>query len=103
MSTIKYDQIGYWSEIKLDIIREYAQAYSTIMRAQRSIRKHIYIDGFAGAGHHISKDTKEYVKGSPLNALLIDPPFSEFHLIDLDCERTDELRRVIGTASNVTV
>jgi len=25
---MKFDTIGYWSEIKLEIIREYAQAYS---------------------------------------------------------------------------
>jgi hypothetical protein len=36
---VKYDEIGYWSEIKLDIVKEYAQAYSTIMSAQRSISK----------------------------------------------------------------
>ena len=103
MVNIKYDQIGYWSEIKLDIIREYAQAYSTIMSTQQAIRKHLYIDAFAGAGHHISKVTNDFVKGSPLNALLIEPPFSEFHLIDLDGERTDELRRVIGQRPDVTV
>jgi len=101
MTTLKYDEIGYWSEIKLDIVKEYAQAYSTIMSAQKFIQKHIYIDAFAGAGHHISKVTKEFVKGSPLNALLIRPPFSEFHLIDLDGKRTDELRRVVGNRSSV--
>ncbi len=27
---MKYDEIGYWSEVKLDIVREYAAAYSKI-------------------------------------------------------------------------
>lgn len=102
MTKFKVDEIGYWSEIKLDIVRDYARAYSIIMNKQQSIRKHIYIDAFAGAGHHISKATKEYVKGSPLNALLIEPPFSEFHLIDLDGNKTAELRRIAGTRSNVS-
>jgi len=31
---IMYDEIGYWSEIKLDIIREYAYAYSQILSSQ---------------------------------------------------------------------
>src|SRR6185503_2287726 len=101
MANVKYDEIGYWSEIKPDIIKEYAQAYSTIMNAQRSIQKYIYIDAFAGAGYHISKVTKQFVKGSPLNALLIQPPFSEFHLIDLDGDRTAELRRLAGDRQNV--
>jgi three-Cys-motif partner protein len=103
MTQIEYDEIGYWSEIKLDIVREYAQAYSRIMNTQPSIRKHIYIDAFAGAGHHISRVTNEFVKGSPLNALLIEPPFSECHLIDLDGSRTKELQRVIGDRPDVTV
>ena len=53
---LKLDEIGYWSEIKLDIIREYAKAYSTILAAQEKPRfHHVYIDAFAGAGVHLSK------------------------------------------------
>lgn len=103
MKTVKYDIIGYWSEVKLDILREYASAYSIILSKQKSIRKHIYIDAFAGAGKHISKETGEFVLGSPLNALLIEPPFNEFHLIDLDGSRADELRHLIGARSDVVV
>lgn len=103
MSGFKYDVIGYWSEVKLDIIREYASAYSTIVTAQQSIKKHLYIDAFAGAGHHISKTTGNYVKGSPLNALHVSPPFSEFHLIDVDGDKTHELRRVVGSRTDVTI
>ncbi len=35
----RYDEIGYWSEVKLDVIRKYATAYSTIMNNQKAIRK----------------------------------------------------------------
>ena len=103
MTRLKYDVIGYWSEVKLDIIREYASAYSTIVSGQRLIKKHLYIDAFAGAGHHISKTTGNFVKGSPLNALLVRPPFSEFHLIDVDGDKTDELRRVVGPRADVVI
>ncbi len=52
----KYDEIGYWSEIKLDIIKDYAAAYSRILSSQKNPNfYHIYIDAFAGAGKHISK------------------------------------------------
>jgi len=27
---MRYDEIGYWSEVKLDIVREYAAAYSDL-------------------------------------------------------------------------
>lgn len=56
------DQIGYWSEIKLDIIKEYATAYSTILSARTSSPfTHVYIEGFAGAGLHLSNRTEELV------------------------------------------
>ena len=29
--SFEFDQVGYWSEIKLDIIKEYAVAYSKIL------------------------------------------------------------------------
>jgi three-Cys-motif partner protein len=103
MPKLKYDVIGYWSEVKLDILREYATAYSKIVSAQPSIKKHLYIDAFAGAGHHISRTTGDFVKGSPLNALLIQPPFNEFHLIDIDGDKTNELRRVIGKRDDVKI
>jgi glycosyltransferase involved in cell wall biosynthesis len=64
---MKFDTIGYWSEIKLEIIREYAQAYSQILT--RHPLHHVYIDAFAGSGLHLSKTKGEFVKGSPLNAL----------------------------------
>ena len=34
----KYDDIGYWSEIKLDIVRQYAAACSRIVTVHRETR-----------------------------------------------------------------
>jgi len=85
-----FDEIGYWTEIKLDIVKDYAKAYSAILSARKF--KHAYIDGFAGSGVHLSRDTQKFVLGSPLNALRIDPPFSEYFLIDLDGDKVDQLR-----------
>ena len=99
-----YDRIGYWSEIKLDIIREYAGAYSRILSVQKQLGlTHVYIDAFAGAGVHISRTTGEYVPGSPLNALLIQPPFAEYHLIDLDSKKVQSLRDVVRDRPEVTI
>ncbi|MFA6186541.1 MAG: three-Cys-motif partner protein TcmP [Phycisphaerae bacterium] len=103
MSKVKLDEIGYWSEVKLDIIREYAVAYSTIMHKQTSIRNYYYIDGFAGAGVHISKSTQEFVLGSPLNALNVRPPFSGFYFIDLNGDKTGLLKDFSKDKSNVKV
>lgn len=96
-----YDEIGSWSEIKLEIVRKYAAAYSTIMATQRSIKKHIYVDAFAGPGVHISKTTGGFVLGSPLNALRIDPPFREFHFIDADGKRANQLKDLAGNRPDV--
>jgi three-Cys-motif partner protein len=101
---LKFDKIGVWSEIKLDIIREYAKAYSTILAAQGSPPLyHVYIDAFAGAGKHQRKKTGEFVPGSPANALLVDPPFREYHFIDLISTRTEALRDLAGDRGDVQV
>jgi len=77
------DEIGQWSEVKLDIIRKYAQAYSTILNKQ-SYLHHVYIDAFAGLGYHKSKATKERIKGSPQLAIETKPPFEKYYFIDID-------------------
>jgi len=100
----EFDEIGSWSEIKLDIIRDYAAAYSRIISAQHNPSfHHLYIDAFAGAGLNVSRSTGDYVPGSPLNALLISPPFKEYHLIDINCAKVDSLRSLTSSYSNVHV
>jgi len=103
MNNIKLDEIGYWSEVKLDIIKEYAYAYSTIMNKQSYIKEYYYIDGFAGSGVHISKTTKEFIPGSPANALNIKPPFSGYHFIDLSGNKADLLRELAKSHRNVSI
>lgn len=101
---MRLDEIGYWSEVKLDIVKEYASAYSKILTAQKSTSLyHIYIDAFAGAGMHISKHTGEFIPGSPMNALLIKPPFMEYHLIDFDSKKVGSLQDIAAEYQDVTV
>ncbi len=98
---MQFDEIGYWSEVKLDIVKKYAQAYSTILTKNKLY--HVYIDGFAGPGAHIAKSTGKFVSGSPLNALGIEPGFDDYYLVDLDGDKTDHLRKVVGDRSNVHI
>lgn len=101
---LQFDRIGYWSEIKLEILKEYASAYSTILAAQSSPSLyHVYIEGFAGAGVHIARATNEFVLGSPLNALNVEPPFREYYLIDIQPERVESLKNLIGARSDVHI
>jgi len=100
---VRFDEIGYWSEVKLDIVRDYAREYSKILSAQRSPElEHVYIDAFAGAGLHLSKhEAGKFIPGSPLNALSISPPFKRYYLIDLDNQRIEHLRKLIGSRKDV--
>lgn len=104
MADSDIDEIGPWSEVKLDIVREYAQAYSQILSAQNKPRlHHVYIDAFAGAGVHKSRSTKDFVPGSPLNALNVSPAFSEYHFIDINQARVGALQQVAQRRTNVFV
>lgn len=101
---LKFDEIGYWSEIKLDIVKNYASAYSRILAAQRKPPlHHVYIDAFTGSGVHISKATGEYIPGSPVNALLVQPPFREYHLIDTDRQKLALLRELTKERRDVHI
>ena len=101
---LKFDRLGEWSELKLQIIKEYAAAYSRILAAQKSAGlEHVYIDAFAGAGTHISRKSGVKIPGSPLIALEIQPAFREYHFIDLDSAKTAELRRLSKDRTGVYV
>lgn len=95
----EFDEIGYWSVVKLEIIKEYAAAYSTILNTKNL--QHSYIDAFAGAGQHRLKKTRGFVPGSPINALKVQPPFKKYYLIDLNAKRVAGLRKLIGDRSDV--
>jgi len=104
MAGPKIDEIGPWSEVKLDIVKRYAVEYSKILSNQQDpLLFHIYIDAFAGAGYHLSETTGEMVLGSPLNALLVRPPFREYHLIDWDGDKAVGLRQMVGDRSDVHI
>ena len=99
-----FDQIGYWSEVKLEIIKKYAAAYSRILSAQKKPSlQHIYIDAFAGAGVHISKASGVFVPGSPANALLVQPSFRQYHFIDLDRQKVAALETLAKERQDVRI
>jgi len=96
-----YDVIGPWTEIKLEILREYAGPYSKILSAHGFY--HLYIDAYAAGGSHISRTTGEIVPGSPLVALSTMPPFREYHFIDANPGRVEQLRQYCGGRGDVRI
>ena len=96
----RFDQIGRWSEIKLEIVENYGRAYTGAFRNQPRLKKY-YIDGFSGAGVHLSKTTGEPVDGSPTRALRISPPFDGFYFVDMDADKTAYLDKLCEGRSDV--
>ena len=97
-----FDEVGPWSEAKLEIVRDYGKEYSSILTKQERLT-HAYIDAFAGARAHVAKGTGEMVPGSPLNALAISPPFADYHFIDTDIAKIGALRAAVGERGDVKI
>lgn len=104
MAGPRIDEIGPWSEVKLDIVKRYAVEYSKILSNQTDpTLHHVYIDAFAGAGFHLSETSGEMVLGSPLNALLVRPSFRHYYLVDMDGDRAAGLLKIVGKRADVDV
>ncbi|MHB9036108.1 MAG: three-Cys-motif partner protein TcmP [Armatimonadota bacterium] len=101
---------GSWTQEKLEILRKYLEAYTTVMKRQAF--ETLYIDAFAGTGYcgkreeHdeqqlsifedlAEEDSQAYIKGSARIALEVEPSFSHYIYVDLDprnCARLEELK-----------
>ena len=102
--TLKFDEVGYWSQIKLDIIEKYAHSYSQILSKWVNPKlHHVYVDAFAGAGEHISKASRNFILGSPQRALTISPPFKEYYFIDINGEKIANLQKIASGRDDVHI
>jgi three-Cys-motif partner protein len=99
----EFDEIGDWSELKLEIIEKYGAAYTTAFVSRGRALKKYYIDGFSGAGMHLSRRTGQPVDGSPARALKVCPPFDHFYFIDLNPGKTAYLKTLCGDRRNVNI
>jgi three-Cys-motif partner protein len=90
----EYDEIGPWSEVKLEILRKYLAPYSQLVSAKGFY--HLYIDALAGPGQHKSRSTGALVEGSPMIALGTTPPFREYHFVEQNAARVEQLRSLAG-------
>lgn len=102
LAPFKFDEVGVWSELKLEILEKYGAAYTKAFAGHPSLKKY-YIDSFSGAGVHISKSTGTMIDGSPVRALRVSPPFDGFFFIDLDHQKTAHLRDLCGDRRNVHI
>jgi three-Cys-motif partner protein len=85
------DVIGEWSERKIRIVKDYAEAYVKILHSKNL--KPYYIDGFSGGGIHILKDTGERVLSTARRILNVEPRFAGYCFIDADIKKAAAMKR----------
>ncbi|WP_426434219.1 three-Cys-motif partner protein TcmP [Bradyrhizobium genosp. P] len=100
--SFKFDEVGIWSELKLEIVEKYGSAYTSAFANQKGLKK-LYVDAFSGAGVHISKRSGGPIDGSPARALKTTPPFDGFFFIDMDAHKTAHLRRLCANRGDVHI
>jgi three-Cys-motif partner protein len=98
----KFDEVGIWSELKLEIVEKYGSAYTAAFANQRGLKKY-YVDAFSGAGVHMSKRSGAEIDGSPARALKTTPPFDGFFFIDMDAQKTAHLRTLCADRGDVHI
>ena len=92
---------GDWTEIKIEILVDYAKAYLTIMNKYADLYKWklLYFDGFAGSGY-IEKGNEEdkyLIEGAAKRILSIEEPrsFDEFYFVEKDHKNASKLEEII--------
>lgn len=103
VAPFQFDEIGRWSELKLEIIEQYGSAYTTAFARRGRRLKKYYIDAFSGAGTHVSKRTGNPIEGSPRRALKVSPPFDHFYFIDQSRDKTNHLAALCNGRTDVTI
>jgi three-Cys-motif partner protein len=103
-NNFQFDEIGRWSELKLEIVEKYGAAYTTAFAGPKGqgLKKY-YIDAFSGAGVHVSKETGRQIEGSPARALKVLPPFDHYYFIDMNPQKTAYLRSLCEGRTNVDI
>lgn len=95
---------GPWTELKVDVIRQYLHFYTTALKNQPWHL--LYIDAFAGSGSRTVEYPKDQLvglpdsetfKGSAQIALENDPPFYEYIFIEQNPKRYAELEELTAT------
>ncbi|MCL1471902.1 three-Cys-motif partner protein TcmP [Argonema antarcticum A004/B2] len=104
---------GNWTTDKLQRIRKYLVAYTTIMRKQ-NFKQYMYIDAFAGTGWLtlkqneqselqselplfagiVEQDSKTNLEGSARIALQVEPRFTKYIFVEKDKKRFEQLENI---------
>jgi three-Cys-motif partner protein len=116
---------GDWTTEKLERVRKYLRAYTTIFASNERARRltTTYVDAFAGSGSRLASkthgssvlgfdeliepDNQAFLKGSARIALEVEPAFRQYLFIEKAPERVQELERLKhdfpNKASRITI
>jgi len=101
---------GGWTKTKLEVLKKYLVAYTTILK--KTPYKIAYIDAFAGIGYiknkkinqeenlfgdeiYTDEEVQEYIKGSAKISLEVEPQFDKYIFIELEPSKAAELETTI--------
>ena len=97
------DRLGDWSQIKHEIVENYAAAYTTIVSRQSVIKRMLYVDAFAGAGIAEDRETGELLRGSAIRLLEVEPRFQELHFVEQNENKAAVLEQLTSFDRRVQV
>ncbi len=89
-----FDELGQWSIDKLKLLEKYLHAYTVILTKQSWCRGVHYVDGFAGGGKAIDRETQEFIDASPMRAVNTEPPFDRLIFIEKSQDRIAQLHKL---------
>ena len=93
---------GFWTQTKLDVLREYLGFYASAMSKQAWC-KLVYIDAFAGTGRCLIKTAdggERIIDGSAKIALDCSPAFDAYRFIESNKVHQAELQQLIDNHPN---
>lgn len=99
---MKHDEVGNWTKVKLDILREYLNRYTLILSNQKWCKGIYYIDGFSSTGKNVLSDSDfgsnetAYINGSSSIALETEPKFTKSFFIELDTKKVKILEKSLS-------
>ncbi len=110
MTQISHDFGGDWTDEKLERVRKYLVAYTTIMNKHKQRFRFAYVDAFAGTGYRTLKqnenpeelmfpeiaeqESQQFLDGSARIALRVKPRFHKYIFIENDEKRFQELEKL---------
>ena len=91
-----FDKSGQWSIDKLKLLEKYLHAYTVILTNKDWCCGVHYIDGFAGGGKAINRETQKFIDASPRIAINTVPPFNRLIFIEKSRKRIAQLKQLQG-------